>query len=91
MGQMFDAMTNMERGRMAVEAVTINRAPVLALWGTVVAERLGFTHDEALTLGRAVAGLNAYSKGKALGIFKPTPPELQAKRAEKVKTKQVLL
>jgi hypothetical protein len=28
-----------------------------------VAEVLGFDHDEALTLGRAVAGLNAYSKG----------------------------
>jgi len=24
---------------------------------------LGFEHDEALTLGRAVAGLNAHSKG----------------------------
>jgi len=29
----------------------------------VVAEVLGFEHDEALTLGRAVAGLNAHSKG----------------------------
>ena len=32
--------------------VTINRVPVLA-------EVLCFEHDEALTLGRAVAGLNA--------------------------------
>ena len=47
----------------------------------MVAERLGFTHEEALTLGRAVAGLNAYSKGKALGIFKPTPKGVQAERA----------
>jgi hypothetical protein len=37
----------------------INRAPVLTLWAAVVAERLGFTWEEALTLGRAVAGLNA--------------------------------
>jgi len=35
----------------------------------VVAEVLGFDHDEALTLGRAVAGLNAYSKGVSLGLF----------------------
>jgi len=28
----------------------------------VAAEVLGFEHDEALTLGRAVAGLNAYSQ-----------------------------
>jgi hypothetical protein len=58
----------------------INRAPVLTLWAAVVAERLGFTWDEALTLGRAVAGLNAYAKGKALGLFTPTPPEVQAQR-----------
>src|SRR5437762_2556246 len=58
----------------------INRAPVLTLWAAVVAERLGFTWEEALTLGRAVAGLNAYAKGKALGLFTPTPPEVQAQR-----------
>jgi hypothetical protein len=41
----------------------VNRAPVLALWAAVVAEVLGLEHDEALTLGRAAAGLIAYSKG----------------------------
>src|SRR5271167_610206 len=75
---------------MENDDISINRAPILTLWAAVVAERLGFTHDEALTLGRAVAGLNAYSKGKALGIFKPTPKEVQAKRAAKAKTIQVL-
>ena len=40
--------------------IYINRAPVFTLWAAVVAERLGFRRDEALTLGRAVAGLNAY-------------------------------
>ncbi|GAB4478980.1 MAG: hypothetical protein OHK0044_26210 [Burkholderiaceae bacterium] len=53
--------------------VTVNRAPVLTLWAAVVAERLGFDRDEALTMGRVVAGLNAYAKGKSLGIFKPAP------------------
>jgi len=51
--------------------VTVNRAPVLTLWAAVVAERLGFDHEAALTLGKAVAGLNAQSKGRALGIFRP--------------------
>lgn len=64
-----------------MDVVVINRAPVLTLWTTVVAERLGFSHDEALTLGKAVAGLNAYSKGKALGIFEPAPAHIQAQRA----------
>ena len=47
---------------------------MLTLWAAVVAERLGYPHDEALTLGKAVAGLNAYSKGKALGLFRPAIP-----------------
>jgi len=51
----------------------VNRVPVLRLWAAVRAEVLGFEHDEALTLGRAVAGLNAYSKGVSLGLFQPTP------------------
>ena len=53
-------------------SVMINRPPVLTLWAAVVAEVLGFEYDEALTLGRAVAGLNAYSKGVSLGLFQPT-------------------
>ena len=43
----------------ATNTISINRAPVLTLWAAVVAKRLGFDHDEALTLGKAVAGLNA--------------------------------
>lgn len=60
--------------------VMINRAPVLTLWAAVVAEMLGFDNDEALTLGRAVAGLNAYSKGLALGLFQPTPRAVREQR-----------
>ena len=48
--------------------IKVNRAPVLTLWAAVVAGRLGFTRDEALALGRAVAGLNVYSKGVALRV-----------------------
>ena len=51
--------------------VTINRAPVLTLWAAVVAERLGYDRDEAVTLGRAVAGLNAAAKARSLGIARP--------------------
>ncbi len=52
--------------------IRINRAPVLTLWAAVLAERLGFDHDTALTLGRAFAGLNAYSKGVSPGLFEPS-------------------
>jgi hypothetical protein len=44
--------------------IEINRAPVLTLWAAVVAERLGFDWQEALTLGRAVADARSRS-GKA--------------------------
>jgi hypothetical protein len=37
----------------------------------VVAQRLGFAEDEALTLGKALAGLNAQAKGRRLGVFNP--------------------
>jgi len=53
----------------------INRAPVLTLWAAVVAERLGFSSDTALTMGQALAGMTAYAKGVRLGIY--APPELQ--------------
>jgi hypothetical protein len=53
---------------MATHKVQINRAPVLTLWATVVAERLGHGHEAALTLGKAVAGLNAQSKARRLGM-----------------------
>ncbi len=36
---------------MAKDVILINRAPVLTLWAAVVAQRLGFDHDAALTLG----------------------------------------
>jgi len=62
--------------------IQINRAPVLTLWASVVAERLGFKPDEALSLGKALAGLNAQSKGQRLGIFKPSPKELKKVREQ---------
>ena len=68
---------------MAEHKILINRAPVLTLWAATVAERLGFKPDEALTLGKAVAGLTAQSKGRHLGIFKPVPAELKKARAQK--------
>lgn len=71
---------------MAAKKIQINRAPVMTLWATVVAERLGYDPEVALSLGKAVAGLNAQSKGRRLGIYKasgehevhkskPTAPE----------------
>jgi hypothetical protein len=68
-----------------MDTVTVNRAPVLTLWAAVVAERLGFDRDEALTLGKSVAGLTAQSKGQRLGIFTPSPEAVRRQRAEKAR------
>src|SRR6516165_3976961 len=56
---------------MPSKTISINRAPVLTLWAAVVAERLGFNEDEALSLGKALAGLTAQTKGRRLGIYQP--------------------
>ena len=74
---------------MPSKTISINRAPVLTLWAAVVAQRLGFDEDEALTLGKAVAGLNAQAKGRRLGIFKPH--EEKAKKAREKERGERLL
>src|SRR5271165_369251 len=68
---------------MAQKTISINRAPVLTQWAAVVAQRLGFDEDEALTLGKALAGLNAQANGRRLGIFKP-----QEEKAKKAREKE---
>ena len=70
---------------MASKKIKINRAPVITLWATIVAERLGYKKDEALTFGKAVAGLNAQSKGRKLGIYEEKIEE--EKKEEKKKEK----
>jgi hypothetical protein len=65
--------------------IRINRTPVLTLWAAVVTERVGFDHDAALTLGRALTGSSAQMKGRALGVYKPCdggPSEAAAERGE---------
>ncbi len=74
--------------------IKINRAPVLTLWAVVVAERLGHDHKEALTLGKAVAGLNAQSKGRRLGIYeekKEKSEEKESKAEKPVRVEMVSL
>lgn len=69
---------------MASKKIKINRAPVLTLWATIVAERMGYKKDEALTFGKAVAGLNAQSKGRRLGIYEEkTEEEKEKEKKEK--------
>jgi len=70
---------------MANKKIKINRAPVLTLWAAVVAERLGYNKSEALTLGKGVAGLNAQSKGRRLGIYEEKKDEDKEKEEKEEK------
>jgi hypothetical protein len=67
---------------MPTNKIKINRAPVITLWATVVAERIGYGKDTALTLGKAVAGLNAQSKGRKLGIYEEKSAEEKEKESK---------
>ncbi len=49
-------------------SIQVNRAPVLTLWASVVAERLGHPPDLALSLAKTVAGTSARAKARRLGI-----------------------
>ena len=69
---------------MTERRILINRAPVLTLWATIVAERLRFDKNEALSLVKAVAGLTAQSKGRRLGIYNTVPQEVKKARARKL-------
>jgi hypothetical protein len=53
--------------------IRVNRAPVLTLWASVVAERLGHPPDTALSLASAVAGTAARAKARRLGIAEEQP------------------
>jgi hypothetical protein len=64
--------------------VRVNRAPVLTLWATVVAERLGHPPDLALTLGQALAGAGARAKARRLGIAEERDREAE-KRAHELR------
>jgi hypothetical protein len=74
---------------MVERKIKINRAPVLTLWAAVVAERLGYDRETALTLGKAVAGLNAQSKGRRLGIYEEKTEEEREAEREKEESREL--
>lgn len=69
--------------KASLDTITINRAPVLALWVSVVAERQGFNASEAATFGKWVSGTLAQSKGRSLGIFEAKERTEEEKQARK--------
>ncbi|KAK0490930.1 hypothetical protein IW261DRAFT_1547212 [Armillaria novae-zelandiae] len=52
------------------KSTIINRAPLMTAWAMIVAERLGFRREEALSIASVYTEMNALSKGVSLGIYK---------------------
>ncbi|GAA5826129.1 hypothetical protein JCM11251_007175 [Rhodosporidiobolus azoricus] len=59
------------------KTVMTNRAPVMTAWAFVVAERLGFRRQEALSIAHVFTDMNASSKGVSLGIMSPDAAKVE--------------
>lgn len=68
------------------KVITINRAPVLELWASCVAQVLhsSLSWNTCLSIGAAISAITAISKGRSIGAMgKPDPGEAQAKKEER--------
>ncbi|KAG2156137.1 hypothetical protein DEU56DRAFT_765719 [Suillus clintonianus] len=57
---------------LKTKSTIVNRAPLMTAWATVVAERLGFEREEALSIASVYTEMNAISKGVSIGLFDKT-------------------
>lgn len=48
----FDFKEVLDEDVLKVKSSVINRAPVMTAWAVIVAERLGFEREEALSIGK---------------------------------------
>lgn len=61
--------------------VVLNGSAALTLWGTTVAQRVGFDWQEALSIGRASATQEVYPNGAKHVHFRPTPATVRRRRS----------
>ncbi|KAF9076721.1 hypothetical protein BDP27DRAFT_1209460 [Rhodocollybia butyracea] len=60
----------LDESTLQSKSTVVNRAPLMAAWATIVAERMGFQRDEALSIASSYTEMNAISKGVSLGMYK---------------------
>lgn len=80
--------TKTEQSGETGDSITINRAPVLELWGSCVTQFLypSLSWSTCLSAGGAISTITAISKGRSIGkIEKPDPGEAQKKKEEREK------
>ncbi|KDR83666.1 hypothetical protein GALMADRAFT_1338794 [Galerina marginata CBS 339.88] len=51
------------------KSTVINRAPVMMAWAMLIAERMHFSREEALSIASVYTEMNAVTKGVSLGIY----------------------
>ena len=44
----------LDEDALKLKSTVVNRAPVMMAWACIVAERLGFSREEALSIGRPI-------------------------------------
>jgi hypothetical protein len=73
------------------ESIIVNRAPVLQLWGAVVAKSIypDLSWATCLSIGEAISSLCAVAKGRSVGLIKPPDPTKTEDSATKKRQKQV--
>lgn len=54
---------------LRIKSTVVNRAPIMTAWATLVAERMHFKREEALSIASVYTEINAISKGISLGIY----------------------
>ncbi|KAF8238751.1 hypothetical protein L208DRAFT_1240565 [Tricholoma matsutake] len=59
----------LEEEVLQLKSTVVNRAPVMTAWATVVAERIGFRREEALSIASVYTEMNAVTKGVSIGIY----------------------
>ncbi|KAH8830481.1 hypothetical protein DL96DRAFT_1785244 [Flagelloscypha sp. PMI_526] len=59
----------LEESLLRARTTRTNRAPVMTAWATIVAERMGFQREEALSIASVYTELNALSKGASIGRY----------------------
>jgi len=75
---------------MNTHKIKINRAPVLTLWASIVAERLGYKYEEALALAKALTGFTAQAHGRQLGIYTSSGKKDAKKKAKEAKPLKII-
>ncbi|KAJ7590908.1 hypothetical protein C8J56DRAFT_783011 [Mycena floridula] len=71
----------MDEKVLITKSTVVNRAPVMSAWSMIVAERLGFQREEALSIASVYTEMNAISKGVSLGLQKKSQAkDLEASR-----------